>query len=218
MLRKIKQSEYLLAAFCFTLAACASQQSCKCRPSDPCCWPALNDWNQLNDTVNRHVIQTTPPGTARYPGEFHNKIACEMITSVYQSSDLIAKTSYMIDFRESTGAYALSIFTHYWQEAQFHSDFTSECCAVSTKGQNAVTISPRMQWQDMHRFADEHSSIIVGGGASTVGCIGGFLQSGGHSPLSSIYGLAMDQVLEMKVVLPSGEYITANDYQNQEIY
>ncbi|EGX54370.1 hypothetical protein AOL_s00004g19 [Orbilia oligospora ATCC 24927] len=97
-------------------------------------------------------------------------------------------------------------------------DFTPEGCAVSMKGQNAVTISPGMQWQDMYRFADEPNSIIVGGGASTVGCIGGFLQGGGHSPLSSIYGLAVDQVLEMKVVLPSGEYITANDYQNQDIY
>ncbi|KAF3258158.1 hypothetical protein TWF217_005850 [Orbilia oligospora] len=281
MLRKIKQSEYLLAAFGFTLAVCASQQSCKCRPSDPC-WPAPNDWNQLNDTVNGHLIRTTPPGIACYPGEFYNKTACEMITSVYQSSDLIAKNPYMIDFPgyagdpcppnndtqsagttcngigwypayvinatnveavqagvsfsrkhnirlivkstghdflgRSTGAHALSIFTHSWQEAQFHSDFTPEGCAVSTKGQNAVTISPGMQWQDMYRFADEHNSIIVGGGASTVGCIGGFLQGGGHSPLSSIYGLAVDQVLEMKVVLPSGEYITANDYQNQDIY
>ncbi|KAF3286277.1 hypothetical protein TWF970_009821 [Orbilia oligospora] len=232
MLRKIKQSEYLLAAFGFTLAVCASQQSCKCRPSDPC-WPAPNDWNQLNDTVNGHLIRTTPPGIACCLGEFYNKTACEMITSVYQSSDLIAKNPYMIDFPGYAGdpcpqttihnqralhAMESAMISLGGENVRLVFDFTPEGCAVSMKGQNAVTISPGMQWQDMYRFADEPNSIIVGGGASTVGCIGGFLQGGGHSPLSSIYGLAVDQVLEMKVVLPSGEYITANDYQNQDIY
>ncbi|KAK6329819.1 hypothetical protein TWF730_006117 [Orbilia blumenaviensis] len=92
------------------------------------------------------------------------------------------------------------------------------CCAGHVKGYKAVTISPGMQWQDMYRLVDEHDSIIVGGGASTVSCIGGYLQGGGHSPLSSIYGMAVDQVLEMTVVLPDGEHVTANDYQNQDIY
>ncbi|KAK6527357.1 hypothetical protein TWF281_010537 [Arthrobotrys megalospora] len=272
----------LLAAASFPLLAfCTTQSHCKCKPSESC-WPTLKDWNRLNETIHGHLIKTTPPGIACYPGELYNKTACEIITSVYQSSDLIAQNPYMIDYPgyagdpcpptnnsqsikttcngiglypsyvinatnvaavqagvnfarrhnirlivkstgheflgRSTGANSLSIYTHYWQGAQFHDNFKPEGCAENKEGYNAVTISPGMQWQDMYRLVDEHNKIIVGGGASTVGCIGGYLQGGGHSPLSSVYGMAVDQVLEMTVVLPNGQHITANDYQNQDIY
>ncbi|KAK6512642.1 hypothetical protein TWF481_001524 [Arthrobotrys musiformis] len=278
----MRKYNLLFAAVSFPLlATCSLQQSCKCGPSDSC-WPSLDDWNRLNETVKGHLIKTTPPGISYYRGELYNKTACEAITTVYQSSDLIAKNPYMIDFpgyagdpcpptndaqstnstcngigwypsyvinatnveavqagvnfsREhnirlivkttgheflgrSTGAHTLSIYTHYWQGAQFHNEFKPKGCAKNTRGYDAVTISPGMQWQDMYRLVDERDRLIVGGGASTVSCIGGYLQGGGHSPLSSVYGMAVDQVLEMKVVLPSGEYITANDYQNQDVY
>ena len=48
--------------------------------------------------------------------------------------------------------------------------------------------------------------------------MGGYVQGGGHSPLSSIYGMASDQVLSMEVVTPDGRFVTADFVQNTELF
>lgn len=52
----------------------------------------------------------------------------------------------------------------------------------------------------------------------TVGSYGGWISGGGHSPLSSKYGLGVDQVLELKVVTADGRYLTANPQQNEDLF
>jgi len=52
----------------------------------------------------------------------------------------------------------------------------------------------------------------------TVGVMGGYIQGGGHSPLSSIYGIAADHALSMEVVLASGEFVTASATQNSDLF
>lgn len=52
----------------------------------------------------------------------------------------------------------------------------------------------------------------------TVGSIGGYLQGGGHGPASHTFGLATDQVLEYKVVLASGEVVTASACQHTDLF
>lgn len=51
-----------------------------------------------------------------------------------------------------------------------------------------------------------------------MGASGGYITGGGHSLLSPVYGLAVDNVMQMRVVLPNGTYVTANRCQNQEIF
>ncbi|KAF2135257.1 uncharacterized protein K452DRAFT_363271, partial [Aplosporella prunicola CBS 121167] len=46
---------------------------------------------------------------------------------------------------------------------------------------------------------------LLGGDCPTVGIAGGYTQGGGHSPLSSTYGLGADQALAWEVVTPRGE-------------
>ncbi|UDD54878.1 hypothetical protein AFCA_002521 [Aspergillus flavus] len=41
---------------------------------------------------------------------------------------------------------------------------------------------------------------------------------GGHSPLSSMYGMAADQVLAMEVILANGRFITASSTENSDIF
>ncbi len=54
---------------------------------------------------------------------------------------------------------------------------------------------PAVPMLEIDEQAHLRNLTIVGGGAGTVG-IGGYLTGGGHSALSSTYGLAADQVLE----------------------
>lgn len=52
----------------------------------------------------------------------------------------------------------------------------------------------------------------------TVGVAGGYILGGGHSPLSSIYGMAADHVLSLNVVLPSGRFVTASETSNASLF
>ena len=54
--------------------------------------------------------------------------------------------------------------------------------------------------------------------AQTVGCLGGWMQGGGHSPATHDFGLGADQVLEAQVVLASGKVVTANPCENSDIF
>lgn len=70
---------------------------------------------------------------------------------------------------------------------------------------------------DIYTRLDEMNQTIVGGGGKTV-ALGGYLTGGGHSLLSPYYGMAADHVVEIEAVTPSGEVITANSCQNQDLF
>ena len=71
--------------------------------------------------------------------------------------------------------------------------------------------------REIYAEAAKHNVITIGGMDPNVG-FGGYLTGGGHSPISGKYGLAVDQVLEMEVVTPSGEIVTANECQNSDLF
>lgn len=52
----------------------------------------------------------------------------------------------------------------------------------------------------------------------SVGCIGGWLQGGGHSFVSNRYGLGVDQLLEAKLVLADGSLVVANACTNARLF
>ena len=52
----------------------------------------------------------------------------------------------------------------------------------------------------------------------TVGHVGGYTQGGGHSPLTSIWGMAADQVLSLEIVTSDGRFITANSETNPDLF
>ena len=60
--------------------------------------------------------------------------------------------------------------------------------------------------------------IIVGGSRFSVGAAGGYPQGGGHSSHSPLYGLAVDNILEIDVVTADGKLLTANKCSNEDIF
>ena len=54
--------------------------------------------------------------------------------------------------------------------------------------------------------------------SQTVGVAGGYVLGGGHSPLSSVYGLAADQVLALEVVLADGRFVTVTQENEPDLF
>ncbi|KAG0069364.1 hypothetical protein BGZ93_008889 [Podila epicladia] len=84
-------------------------------------------------------------------------------------------------------------------------------------GENAIVLEPGVLWRDAYAAVDAKNRIVVGGAEPTVGAVGGYCLGGGHSPLSPLHGLCVDNVLQYKVVTADGEVKVANAYQNQDL-
>ncbi|KAJ5375152.1 FAD linked oxidase N-terminal [Penicillium concentricum] len=113
---------------------------------------------------------------------------------------------------KSTGAGALSIWTHYLKNIDFLNYTSSHYTGP------AVRMTAGVQGADIYEAAHRRGLVIVGGECATVGPVGGYTQGGGHSALSSRFGLGADQVLEWEVVDGMGQLLTASPTQNPDLY
>ncbi|TFY79238.1 hypothetical protein EWM64_g4777 [Hericium alpestre] len=81
------------------------------------------------------------------------------------------------------------------------------------------------------RFASEHNlhlvvkntgnnRTVVGGigAGGSVGASGGWPLGGGHSILSHFYGLGVDNILQLTVVLPNASHVVANAFENTDLF
>lgn len=113
---------------------------------------------------------------------------------------------------KSTGAGALAIWTHHLKSITF----------LDYKGSHysgkAIKIGAGVQGFEAYNAADKQDLAVVGGECPTVGLAGGYTQGGGHSALSSKYGLAADQTLEWEVVDGTGKIRQASRTENTDLY
>ncbi|KAI7468106.1 hypothetical protein KC357_g6843 [Hortaea werneckii] len=70
---------------------------CKCLPGDQC-WPTTDDWNQLNSTLNGHLIRSKPPASVCYPDQpDYDHTACQEVLGHWKSSAWHAQNSVSVD-------------------------------------------------------------------------------------------------------------------------
>ncbi|PIL34937.1 hypothetical protein GSI_02724 [Ganoderma sinense ZZ0214-1] len=117
----------------------------------------------------------------------------------------------------SSGRGTLALWTTELRNISYNAEFRPEGCSANTT-YDAITTGAGVLAQDVYAFADSVNRTIIGGYHQTVGFSGGYLLGGGHSILSPVYGLAVDRVVEIKVVTPDGVFRTANECQNQDLF
>ncbi|OJJ42640.1 hypothetical protein ASPZODRAFT_124969 [Penicilliopsis zonata CBS 506.65] len=113
----------------------------------------------------------------------------------------------------STGAGALSVWTHHLKE--------TEVLSWSDGGYYtgpAMKFGAGVQGFDALKAAYDAGFSVLTGECPSVGIVGGYVQGGGHSALSTIYGLAADNTLSFEVVLPNGTLITASRERNVDLF
>lgn len=118
----------------------------------------------------------------------------------------------------SSGDGSFAIWTHNMKGRVWHEAFVPSNAPGHVQGIPAVTLQAGEQWLDVYHDASAHDRIVVGGSARTVGAAGGYLLGGGHSPWSYYYGLAVDNLLEMTIVTPTGNHATINEYSDPEYF
>ncbi|KKY20385.1 putative fad binding domain-containing protein [Diplodia seriata] len=118
---------------------------------------------------------------------------------------------------KSGGAGALSVWTKNLKGITYQENYVDEGTGYSGP---AFKAGAGVRAWEIYEAAAAEGKVVVGGEGqvSTVGVMGGYIQGGGHSPLSSMYGMAADQVLSMEVVLANGTFVTASAGENADLF
>ncbi|KAH6606122.1 hypothetical protein Trco_005275 [Trichoderma cornu-damae] len=112
----------------------------------------------------------------------------------------------------STGAGALAVWTHHLKDTEVL-DWNDQFYAGK-----ALKVGAGIQGFEALAAAHAAGLIVVTGECPSVGIAGGYVQGGGHSALSTNYGLAADNALSYDVVTPNGTLVTATRTQNDDLY
>ena len=80
-----------------------------------------------------------------------------------------------------------------------------------------VTAQGGALWADVDKAAEEHGLAVVGGTVNTTG-VGGLTLGGGYGYLVGKYGLVIDNLLEVELVLADGKTITASRHKNSQLF
>ncbi|KAL0064421.1 hypothetical protein AAF712_008585 [Marasmius tenuissimus] len=113
----------------------------------------------------------------------------------------------------STAIGAVSVWMHNLQGINFLPQYES-----SEYSGPAFKVHAGAIGYDLAVAADKKGFVTVSGECPTVGFSGGYLQGGGHSTLTSMYGLAADHTLEFEVITTQGEFVRASPTSHQDLY
>ncbi|RYP44074.1 hypothetical protein DL768_009433 [Monosporascus sp. mg162] len=117
----------------------------------------------------------------------------------------------------SSGAASLSIWMHFFRNLTIIESYSGANSFDNYHGP-AVSIGPGLLAYEVFEAAQKQGLRVLGGTCPTVGIGGGYTSGGGHSLLSSKYGLSADNVLEWDVITASGHRVTATPSQNPDLY
>ncbi|KAF9874488.1 FAD binding domain-containing protein [Colletotrichum karsti] len=112
----------------------------------------------------------------------------------------------------STGAGALAAWTHKLKDIE-----------VTTWSDDlwsgpAMKMGAGVLGYEITEAGKSSGLVVVGGECPTVGPAGGYIQGGGHSALTTNFGMAADQTLEFEVVTADGKIVTASRTENSDLF
>ena len=128
---------------------------------------------------------------------------------------LVIKTSGHAYLGRSTAAGSLLLWLHYMKSMTIIEQYTS-CSNLNVS--NVARVGAGVQRGELYKWLNDLNLTAIGAITGTVGVAGGYLQGGGHSPLSRWKGIAADQVLEYDIVTADGRRQTVNTCQNSDLF
>lgn len=112
----------------------------------------------------------------------------------------------------STGAGSIAIWTHHLKDMEVL-DWNDE-----QHSSKALKVGAGVLGYEAVQTASRAGLVVVTGECPSVGLTGGYIQGGGHSALSTSYGLAADNALSYDVVTPQGYLVSASKSQHSDLF
>ena len=114
---------------------------------------------------------------------------------------------------------SLLIWTHHMRKVELVDAFVPAGCPAGTPAVPVVSVGAGTRWLEAYQAVTvEHGRYVQGGGCTSVGAAGGFLQGGGFGSWSKKYGTGAAGLVEAEVVTADGQKIIANACQHADLW
>ncbi|KAI1741663.1 FAD-binding domain-containing protein [Xylaria scruposa] len=117
----------------------------------------------------------------------------------------------------SSGVGSLAIWTRHLTSTEAVSAFVPEGCN-NVEGHNVVVAGSGVNVEELYNWGGENGQVTIGGYTTTVGAAGGYILGGGLGPLVPIFGLGVDNLLQVETVTADGQVKIANECQNGDLF
>jgi FAD/FMN-containing dehydrogenase len=115
---------------------------------------------------------------------------------------------------------SLLVWTHKMQKITMVDSFIPKGCqSNSHPGVPAVTAESGVTWFDAYQEVTvRNARYVQGGGCTSVGVAGGFMQGGGFGSWSKKYGTGAANMLEAEIITAEGKLLVVNDCQHEDLF
>lgn len=114
---------------------------------------------------------------------------------------------------------SLLIWTHHMRKITINNQFIPQGCKKNRPKNTAVTVEAGSRWLEVYKkVVVENGLYVQGGGCTSVGASGGFIQGGGFGSFSKKFGTGAASLLEAEIVTADGQVRVANECQNQDLF
>jgi len=125
-----------------------------CRPGQKC-WPSLQEWQQLNQTINGHLYQTIPMGAPCYPNStYYDATVCSAVEVEYNNG--ISRGSFYGQTYwpnwEACGASGCSLLSPDPEETLYSTCSLGRLATYYVDVRNASHISAALQFAKAHNI------------------------------------------------------------------
>jgi len=122
-------------------------------------------------------------------------------------------------FGRSNAADSLLVWTHAMRAVTSHDAFVPEGAPTGTAGVPAVSAQAGARWLEGYtEVTTKNGRYVQGGGCTSVGMAGGFMQGGGFGSFSRRYGTGAAGMLEVEVVTADGTVRVCNAYKGKDLF
>ena len=230
---------------CLFAARALAAPVCRCSPSQPC-WPNAAEWQQLGarlhgrleraparpSSQNPYLLEDAPGGTlsagwldawTAQPSAYAvvatdaSDVALAVDFARTHDLRLVIKGTGHDYLGRSSAPNSLLVWTHEMRKVSTEEAFVPSGCATAPVP--AVSLGAGARWLDAYEeVVVKRGRYVQGGGCTSVGAAGGFLQGGGFGSFSKQFGIAAGSLLEAEVITADGKRVIANACTNPDLY
>jgi len=199
-----------------------------CQPRESC-WPSSEDIRAFRLSLTGKVLEPSGGNSDGY------KAAVKMKDTRFPSKPgLVAMVETELDVQTSL-KFALQHDLKISVKNTGH-DFDGRCTAtdsfmINVHEMNSISagtmfplqtvhVGSGNSWGQVHSWLKDYDQgryTIVGGAIDSVG-VTGWMQGGGHGDLTRHYGLGVDNVVEVRIVVADGSALTASATENSDLF